>query len=63
MRELCGSFLPQDVAEFINSLLKACPGGSELEVLAKLQQLAAEIPWGHHMHLLDRIPDAKARLY
>jgi hypothetical protein len=59
---LCGSFLPQDVAEFINSLLKACPGGSELEVLAKLQQLAAEIPWGHHMLLLDRIPDAKARL-
>ncbi len=38
-------------------------GGSELEVLAKLQQLAAEIPWGHHMLLMDRIPDAKTRLY
>lgn len=37
--------------------------GSEVEALAKLQQLAAEIPWGHHMLLMDRIPDAEARLY
>jgi hypothetical protein len=41
---------------------RAGDGGSELEVLAKLQQLAAEIPSGHHMLLLDRIPDAKAGL-
>lgn len=33
------------------------------EVLTKLQQLAAEIPWGHHMLLMDRVADAKARLY
>jgi len=29
----------------------------------KLQQLVAEIPWGHHMLLLDRTKDPLARLY
>jgi predicted nuclease of restriction endonuclease-like (RecB) superfamily len=37
--------------------------GRKADALARLQQLAAEIPWGHHMLLMDRIPDAKARLY
>jgi len=29
----------------------------------KLQQLVAEVPWGHHMLLLDRIKDPGGRLY
>jgi predicted nuclease of restriction endonuclease-like (RecB) superfamily len=37
--------------------------GQKADALARLQQLAAEIPWGHHMLRMDRIPDAKARLY
>jgi predicted nuclease of restriction endonuclease-like (RecB) superfamily len=37
--------------------------GRKADALARLQQLAAEIPWGHHMLLMDRVPDAKARLY
>ncbi len=31
--------------------------------LAKLQQLAAELPWGQHMLLLDKVADPSARLY
>lgn len=28
-----------------------------------LQQLVGEIPWGHHMMLLDKVKDSAARLY
>jgi predicted nuclease of restriction endonuclease-like (RecB) superfamily len=31
--------------------------------IAFLQQLVAEIPWGHHLLLLDKIKDPAARLY
>jgi len=31
--------------------------------LEKLQQLVVEIPWGHHMLLLDRTKDAGTRFY
>ena len=52
--------LRQVAAEFSN---KQSVTGGKADALVKLQQLAAEIPWGHHMLLMDRIPDAKARLY
>jgi predicted nuclease of restriction endonuclease-like (RecB) superfamily len=52
--------LQQLAAEF-GKRGRRLPAGSE--VLTKLQQLAAEIPWGHHMLLMDRVTDAKARLY
>jgi predicted nuclease of restriction endonuclease-like (RecB) superfamily len=33
-------------------------GGSEF-----LQQLVEEIPWGHHLLLVDKVKDPAARLY
>lgn len=51
----------QQLAAELGGRLRRLPAGGE--VLAKLQQLAAEIPWGHHMLLMDRVSDAKARLY
>ena len=33
------------------------------EVIGFLQQLAAEIPWGHHRLILDKLTDPTARLY
>jgi predicted nuclease of restriction endonuclease-like (RecB) superfamily len=61
--------LPQAVAE-----LPALPGKSEIwpQAVAKqqpdsgiefLRQLVAEIPWGHHLLILNKLTDPAARLY
>ena len=39
------------------------PAPSEPEVRAKLQQLVAEIPWGHHVLILNKIQEPGVRLY
>lgn len=44
---------PQDVAK-----LKGSRASAEF-----LQQLVAEIPWGHHLLILDKLSDPAARLY
>ncbi len=36
---------------------------TEVKVMEFLQQLVAEIPWGHHRLILDKITDPAARLY
>jgi len=36
---------------------------TEEEVIKFLPQLVAEIPWGHHRLILDKITDPSARLY
>ncbi len=36
---------------------------AELETFTILQQLAAEIPWGHHMLMLDKLSVPAARLW
>jgi len=36
---------------------------AELETFTNLQQLAAEIPWGHHMLMLDKLSVPAARLW
>ena len=36
---------------------------TELKVIEFLQQLVAEIPWGHHRLILDKITDPVGRLY
>ena len=36
---------------------------TEVEVIEFLQQLVAEIPWGHHRLILDKLTDPAARLY
>ncbi len=36
---------------------------AEMETLTILQQLAAEIPWGHHMLMLDKLSAPAARLW
>ena len=36
---------------------------TEAEVIEFLQQLVAEIPWGHHRLILDKLTDPAARLY
>jgi len=36
---------------------------TEQEVIEFLAQLVAEIPWGHHRLILDKIADPSARLY
>lgn len=39
------------------------PAAQELAGLSKLQQLVAEIPWGHHVVMLDKVSAPAARLY
>lgn len=54
-------FLPQPVAEIgshTKSLEISAPASLDL-----LRQIVAEIPWGHHLLLLDKVKDLKARLY
>jgi predicted nuclease of restriction endonuclease-like (RecB) superfamily len=55
----------QQLAEELNH---ARPAGTEDRSIAAagaaiLRQLAEEIPWGHHMMLLDKVKDPAARLY
>src|SRR5919109_325125 len=58
--EYSASEILQQLAAELAKMGTASPKGAAPE---KLQQLVAEIPWGHHMLLLDRIKDPVARLY
>ena len=55
-------FLPQPVAE------SSSPPPKDSHLAAKepfeyLQQLVADIPWGHHLLILDKVGGSQARLY
>ena len=48
--------LPQVVAEMADTKARSIQ-------LEKLRQAVAEIPWGHHLMILDKLADPAARLY
>jgi predicted nuclease of restriction endonuclease-like (RecB) superfamily len=67
------------IEHFANDLAKAFPGSKfgfsarnlwemrrfylEYKDAPKLQQLVAEIPWGHHLLIMSRVKDLQARAY
>ncbi len=55
--------LPSDGEPSIATTCANTQNSEQPHSLKMLQQLAAEIPWGHHMLLLDRIVDPAARIY
>ena len=57
--------LRQPVAEFGGGRRRSQPMAnlSEVKVIEFLQQLVAEIPWGHNLLILNKITDPTARLY
>jgi len=61
-----GPILPQTVAE-LESLVKGGekPSGAAPArgVFEKLRHLVAEIPWGHHRTLLEKVKDPPAQLF
>jgi len=65
-----GEFLRQAVAE-VRAELPITPDGRQLAAQLKvtdgkdefLRQLVAEIPWGHHLLILNKLTDSAARLY
>ena len=55
---------PKILQQFVAELTApGTPPPSELEGRAKLQQLVAEIPWGHHVLILNKIHEPGVRLY
>jgi len=60
-----GQILPQAVAEFGGDKKRrqAVAKLTESKVMEFLPQVVAEIPWGHHRLLLDKITDPAALLY
>lgn len=55
---------PKILQQFVAELTTpGTPPPFELEVLTKLQQLVAEIPWGHHVLILNKIQEPGMRLY
>jgi len=55
---------PKILQQFVAELTTlGTPPPSELEGRAKLQQLVAEIPWGHHVLILNKIHEPGVRLY
>jgi Uncharacterized conserved protein len=66
LRQRKGSaILQQTVAEFSGDekRFQVTAGLSEAKIKEFLPQLVAEIPWGHHRLLLDKITDPAALLY
>jgi len=57
--------LRQPVAELAGDEKRRQPVAklTEGKLLEFLQQLVAEIPWGHHRFILDKVADPAARLY
>jgi predicted nuclease of restriction endonuclease-like (RecB) superfamily len=57
--------LRQPVAEFDHDRNRPQPVAdlTEVKVIEFLQQLVAEIPWGHNLLILNKITDRAARLY
>jgi predicted nuclease of restriction endonuclease-like (RecB) superfamily len=55
-----GKILPRLVAELPGEPRLSASQAGAVEFL---QQLVAEIPWGHHLLLLDKVKDPAARLY
>jgi predicted nuclease of restriction endonuclease-like (RecB) superfamily len=57
--------LRQPVAEFDQDRNRPQPVAklTEVKVIEFLQQLVAEIPWGHNLLILNKITDSEARLY
>jgi predicted nuclease of restriction endonuclease-like (RecB) superfamily len=55
-----GKILPRPVAELPG---EARVPASQSSAVGFLQQLVAEIPWGHHLLLLDKVKAPAARLY
>lgn len=58
--------LQQPAAELEKSTIWPQPvakRGGDADLCQFLQQLVAEIPWGHHMMMLDKLTDPAARLW
>jgi predicted nuclease of restriction endonuclease-like (RecB) superfamily len=57
--------LPQPVAKFPDRTLVQTPSAQLTgpDIRASLQQLAAKLPWGHHVLLLQKVKDLRARLW
>ena len=53
--------VPSDFAPIGQQAVAQLEGGATPS--AFLQQLVAEIPWGHHLLLIDKVKDPAARLY
>ncbi|MEI6515443.1 MAG: PDDEXK nuclease domain-containing protein [bacterium] len=60
-----GQILRQPVAELSsdNKMLHPTAKLTEVKVIAFLQQLVAEIPWGQNLLILNKLTDPAARLY
>jgi predicted nuclease of restriction endonuclease-like (RecB) superfamily len=60
-RSMAELAVPSDLAPVRQQSVAKLDGGGTPS--AFLQQLVAEIPWGHHLLLLDKVKDPAARLY
>lgn len=49
--------------KFLQQLVEELAGKSQVPRNEFLQRLAEEVPWGHHLLLLDKVKSPRARLY